>query len=397
MKVAAAFHDEHVDLELPEDKLILAWNGPEGVRPEAVVEMVARALEMPRDYPSLRQAVVPGDHVAIAMGPGVPAACEVLSAVVGHLGSAGVEAEAVVVLSADREVETRIRQVPGVVFHRHDPEDRDQLAYLATTAEGHRIYLNRLLTDADFVLPIGRLAFDPLGGYNGPWSAIFPGMSDLEALQRYGFGATPGNTTSRRDESSEVCWLLGCQLQLGLLDGVNGPIEAMAGAGDAARRAMEHAVQKTWSLRADSRAELVVVGVGRPQSSSGIDDVARGLATARRLVQRGGRIVVLSASRGELGPSMQRLRGLDDPRRGLAELRRHESDPDFRASREVAEALAWADVYLLSEFAEDVTEDLGMIGLGRSSEVQRLIELSGSCLIVSQADQVRVSVADETE
>ena len=53
----------------------------------------------------------------------------------------------------------------GVTFRTHDPDDRANLAYLATTAGGRRVYLDRDLTDADFVLPVGRLAYDPLLGY----------------------------------------------------------------------------------------------------------------------------------------------------------------------------------------------------------------------------------------
>ena len=41
-----------------------------------------------------------------------------------------------------------------------------------------------------------------------------------------------------------------------------------------------------------------MVGIGGPGAAATIDDLAEGLATACRLVQHGGKIVVLSRARG---------------------------------------------------------------------------------------------------
>jgi hypothetical protein len=154
-------------------------------------------------------------------------------------------------------------------------------------------------------------------------------------------------------------------------------------------------VDRAWGFRAESRAELVVVGIGRPGESAGIDDVARGLATATRLVQRGGKSVVLSRASGAIGPAMRRLIDADDPRAGPAALRGQESASDYAAARRLAQALAWADVYLLSALGEDDVEDLSIIALDRPEDARRLAALSGSCLVVSQADHVRARVAGE--
>ena len=59
------------------------------------------------------------------------------------------------------------------------------LAYLAATKEGRRIYLNRLLTDADVVIPVGRLGYDPILGHRGPWSVLFPELSDRATIEAH--------------------------------------------------------------------------------------------------------------------------------------------------------------------------------------------------------------------
>ena len=73
----------------------------------------------------------------------------------------------------------------GVALAIHNPADRKQLAYLASTSEGRRVYLNRLLTDADVVVPVGRLGYDAVLGYRGPWGLIFPGLSDQETARSF--------------------------------------------------------------------------------------------------------------------------------------------------------------------------------------------------------------------
>ena len=64
----------------------------------------------------------------------------------------------------------------------HDPTDRKKLAYLATTKAGRRVYLNRTLVEADFVVVLTGRGYDPLTGYAGAEAAIFPALADEETL-----------------------------------------------------------------------------------------------------------------------------------------------------------------------------------------------------------------------
>ena len=141
---------------------------------------------------------------------------------------------------------------------------------------------------------------------------------------------------------------------------------------------------------------MVVVGVGSPGVSSGIDDVAKALATATRLVQRGGKIVVLSRASGPFGPAVQSLAGLDNPTMIATRLKHHTSDSDYATAQTLGRALTWADVYLLSAFDSDMVEDLGMIPLDHPREAARLAGLSGSCQVVSNADLVRAVLTTES-
>jgi nickel-dependent lactate racemase len=399
MQVAVAYQDEQLALEIPDDRLVGVWHGPASV-PESEVEgLIREALERPLGYPALRQAVVPSDRVAIPFDPDVPDAPRVLHAICATLQGAGVDPAAIrVVATGPAPALPAAQRPPGVSWTEHDPEDRSALAYLASTTGGRRVYLNRHLTDADLVVPVGQLGPDPVLGVRGPWGVIFPGLSDTGTLRAY--RAMARDESSAHDpqwpaltESAEVSWLLGSQFHVGVMPGARGVARVVAGLDASVREEGRAAVARSWTFRAESRADLVIAGIGRPGRPSGIEDLADGLATAANLVRRGGKIVILSRAEGSPGPALQRLVGAEPA--GPAALRGAEGEADYPAARQVARALAWADVYLLSSLGDDVAEDLSMIPLGRPEEARRLAVASASCLLLSQADLTRAEAADE--
>jgi hypothetical protein len=252
------------------------------------------------------------------------------------------------------------------------------------------------------VIPVGRLGYDAVLGYRGPWGLIFPGMSNQETLRAYRALTTADSPDRDRPrpaltESTEVSWLLGSQFHLGIVAGTSGLAEAVAGLEAVVLAEGARAVDRTWSFAAESRAELVVAGIGRPGVPARIEGLAEGLATAARLVQRGGKIVALSRAVGPLRPALSHVLEQDDPRLALSALRGHEASPDYTAARQLARAMAWADVYLLSALDRDLVEGSSLITLERPEEVRRLVAASRSCLFLSQAEYVRARVTGETD
>ncbi len=404
MRAAVDFQNERLDLEVPDERLVADWHGPAGMEIEDARQRVKEALESPRQYPPLRQAVVPGDRVVVALDPEVAQVATVIRAVCEVLVHAGVEAEAITVLTPpgpDPLVGPEVALPAGVVRTVHDPDHRDGLAYLATTSQGRRIYLNRLLTDADVVVPIGRLGYDPVLGYRGPWSLLFPGLSDRATARSYR-GTTSSEWPDRDlprltlNEASEVSWLLGTQLHVGILAGTRGPADVIVGLESVVRADGARLLDKAWTFESTTPAELVVVGIGQPGVPSTLENLAQGLANATRLVQRGGKIVALSRAMGPIGPAFRRLIDLDDPRLAPATLRGHESDDDYTPAYQIAHALAWADVYLLSGLDSQLIEDSPMVPLTRPEEARRLVAACRSCLFLSQAECARARVAGET-
>jgi len=405
MHVSVNYQDERLDFELPEERVVASWVAPAGLNGSGQLDVIRDALEQPWDFPPIRQMIVPGDRVVIAFDPTIADPKPVLDVLGQTLRESGVELESVTVLAPSAGCGLLERDMPpGNNLVVHDPRDRSGLAYLAATKEGRRIYLNRLLTDADVVIPVGRLGYDPILGHRGPWSVLFPELSDRATIEAYrgqlrgpDSEAAPASARASLDESFEVSWLLGTQFHVGVVPGSCGLVDVVAGRDSSVRERGIASLERHWTLEASSRAELVVVGIGGPGIPATIDDLATGLATACRLVQRGGKIVVLSRATGNIGPSLRRLIDTDVPQVRAAALKGHEGDDDFLAAHRLAHALAWADVYVLSGLAPDLVEDLSLFALEQPEQASRLVAQSGSCSFVSQAELTRavVRAADE--
>ncbi len=376
MQVRVEYHDGLLEFDAPPDRLVAAFapvRAPEG-DPR---ERIRRALEAPIDYPPLRQVVVPGDRVAVPLDLTLPDASLVLATVADILTEVGVESIAAVIDGRDRGRPV-VECPPGVELVVHDPNDRESLAYLASTADGRRIYLNRRLADADSVVPIGRIGPDDALGLRGPWSVIDPGLSDAPPARAPLLSSTTDAAAALRlEESMEVSWLLGSQLQIGGVPGDTGLWDVLCGQPKAVRDRGDERVGEAWKLRLDDRVDLAIAGLGGRGRPATADDFLDGLRHALRVVRRGGKVALLTQ--------------LDLAT--LTEAARSELIP--RGDWE--KALAWADVYLASSAPGDDVDELGLIPLDRPEQAARLAAIAPSFVTIGQADRARAVVSDKAD
>ncbi len=362
---------------------------------------LATALNCPVDFPPLAKCVVPGDKVVLAVDRGTPRSPEIVSAVWNILSEQGIEAADVTILqpaSAGNGVHVDPRSaLPEAVrahmeWEIHDPADDRQRAYLATTAGGERIYLARELVEADFVLSIGRIAFDPVLGYRGTSSVFYPGLSSIDAWKRaQGEGhseLSPDDERPFRQLVDEVAWLLGTQFCVQVIAaGGDQVLSVLSGALDSVFRRGKQLLQESWRFDVPQRVELVIAAVESDSGGHGWEQVGAALANARRLVESRGTIVILSELAAEPGEGLELIRHSPDPgdvSRQLREL----CPADLVPALQVSNTVDWADVYLLSRLPEDVVEDLHMIPLDDEQRIARLIEDANSFIFVEGAQHV---------
>jgi len=371
---------------------------PAGASPS---ELCAAALREPLGYPEFSRCIFPGDTVAVVPDPETPALAQLLTVVLEQLqqaadGSANIS----LVLAPDpagRQWTWLLEQLPaaqlqGVQVLHHDPADRNQSGYVASSEGGERLYLNRQVSESDTIVTVGVVCFDTELGIRGTSSALFPGLSDSETQQRTGF--VPGRLADvspqlRRGLIDELGWLTGTQFAVQAVPGPEGVLQVLAGSPEQVLERGRLLCEELWDLEPEALAEVVLGAVdGGP---CGWLALGRALENLSEVVEQGGRVIVVADVEAPEGPAMQILRRTQDPE-NLVRVFRREPLEDSRQAIQVIEACRRSRVYLLSRLPAEVVEELGMIPLGSEAELQKLLSAQGPIWLLSGAQYLRCVV-----
>lgn len=384
--------------EVESNRVSVLRPGPKTLSETTAREAIRNSLSSPVRLPTLDQALVPGDRVVIALERHTPAAASIIAEVWPWLARRSIDPGQVIILQpADVDSHTLAdprSELPEAVqaeiqWKTHDPTDENSCAYVATTSAGERIYLARDIVEADFVLPVGITGFDPLLGYRGTHSVLYPGLSTVEAMAKtVGQGhreLAPRDSRPLRQLVDEIAWLMGLQFSIQVVPGAGeGIVEVRAGNSDAVFNQCCQIVDDHWMIALPERVETIVVAVPQDSSGHGWKQIGQALATARQLVESGGRIVVLSEISEEPGEGLSLLKTCEEPLDALQPLRQSRPQ-DLSVASQVAGATDWARVYLLSNLDSDLVEDLFMFPLESRREVERIVSSSESCALIGAA------------
>jgi nickel-dependent lactate racemase len=387
--------DAQITLDIERDRVAKVHLAP---KPLAAFDEALRSrLEEPNGFPPLRQALVSGDRVAIALDECTPEAATIISEVWRVFESQSVSPENVTIVQPARapsDVGDPRQLLPESVrksmkWTIHDINQEDALGYLATTSNGDRIYLASEIVKADFVLPIGPIAFDPLMGYQGTYSVLFPRLSSAEAINRWRGQEhgelAPENARPLRQIVDEIGWLMGVQFCIQTVAATQGGVsEVLAGATDAVFSRGRDLLQQNWVVHLDARPSTVVATIDK-SATQGWDDLAAAISTASRLVAANGRIIVLSEFNVELGAGLRLLQASENPSDAITPLR-SSAPADLLPATRLAVATDWARVYLYSHLDSDLVEDLFMVPLQDENEVRRLLTGDESYVFLESAN-----------
>jgi nickel-dependent lactate racemase len=387
---------EQLDCEVQDAKLIGSRTA-QPIHPLPDLGAAVRAaLETPIGFPPLCRALTPDDHVTIVVDERSPRLVELLVPILEHIAEAHVAPADITLLcppSSSRQewLEELPERFQDVHCQVHAPDDRKQLSYLATTKGGRRLYLNRTAVDADQLVVLSDRRYDPRLGYAGAEASLFPALSDeatlAETNDRLSMNA-PGETPwPLRKEAAEAAWLLGAPFFVQVIAGEGDDIaHVLGGLADTSGEGQRQ-FDARWRRTVAARAQTVLATVSGDPARQDFGDLAAALACATRVVQSGGRIILLSAITPELGPAGELLRQADTPDEALTLL--HKQKPaDMAAAFEWAHAARHAHIYLLSGLSADATEELFATPLDRASQAARLLEEEGSCLVLNDAHKM---------
>lgn len=395
-------HHGDIRIDLPSTEVLLDCGTPAGEPIDDVAAATARALDEPLDFPPLRQAVTPEDHVAIAVGPGVPQAAAVVAGIVRSLCAAGIDplnvsvvrtaAEAERDLAADLPEELRT----SVRTFVHNAGDREQLSYLAS-GDDAAIYFNRQLCDADLVIPIGCLHARGGLGYTGVSTGIYPTFADDEAQRRF-HAPGPARDKSHAQherEAEQANWQLGVMLTVQVVPGGGGLVQqVLAGERHAVERRGQAIARQLWGYSTARRASLVVATVAGGNEQQTWENFARALNAASFAATDDGAIALCTELASPPGAALQKLAGDGMSDAAIRKIRR-DSSPDALAAAELWRVLTDHRVYLLSELDADVVESLGMAYVASGEEIARLCSRHDSCIFLGNA-QYAVPLNDQS-
>jgi nickel-dependent lactate racemase len=360
-------------------------------------ERCREALLNPLGYPELVRCVVPGDRVILVVDPETPFAAEIISTVWEQLQSVTDGGVLLTLLLPPDHSGTGWQwlrdQFPlhvqqQITVHVHDPADSSQISYIASTSGGERIYLNRLLSDADLIITVGIIAFDGLLGFRGTSSILFPTFSDIatqQSSQSQGHPElTPEQQRPFREMIDEVGWLLGTQFTVQAIPGAAGlPAEILAGLPEDVMARGKELVESTWRVSVEEMLDGAVISV--PGGAFGWKQLGQALENITNIVQQGGRIVIVADLPIPEGPAATMLRRCQDPEELLKPLRR-EPTVDSVEFAQLIQALRRVRVYLLSQLPAELVEELGMIPVSDSAELQRLVATIEDCKCIPFAN-----------
>jgi nickel-dependent lactate racemase len=354
---------------------------------------VHQALEKPFNFPTLGRALTPDDHVAISIDERLPRLLELLIPLLEHVRSAGVSADAITLLclppSTGQQWALELPdEFQDVRVEVHQPGERRKLAYLATTRSGRRIYLNRSAVDADQLILLTARRYDPRSGIDGAEIALFPSLCDEATCQEFAGKLAPdgpiSGPSSIRVEAAEVAWLLGAPFFVQVIEGTGDEVtHVVAGTVESSREG-ERLLDERWRVQVDRPADVVVAGIGGNPDRVTFADLAHAFYCGARVVRPGGRVILLTAGKPNLGRAAAIMRQHNDPVAALKALLT-EKPADLEAGFLWAGAAQKTKLFLLSQLPNDVVEELFATPLPDGSAVKKLLSDNESCLVLPDA------------
>jgi hypothetical protein len=301
---------------------------------------------------------------------------------------------------------------------QHRPDDADSLAYLAATDDAYPIYLNRVLYDADVVVPIGLRRPNHSYGYLGAPGGIYPLFADAAAQFRL-LATSPADWRrhgrTRRWEADRVAWQLGVQFRIEAVPTAHGRLaQVIGGHTDSVTRHARRSMLDAWAQRLSQPVGCAVAAVEQPssgqpssgqpssgQASSGQAwaDIQRAFFAASRMVVDEGVIVV--CSNVEAPPTAMRrpanaveAGAAPKARRSTGASRGEEIEPVREMLAELGESRR---LYLLSDLPRDVVEELGCVPVETADEIVLLARPFDTGLVIANAEYAHLSLAHEED
>lgn len=345
-----------------------------------LVELLGNAFDQPMDFPRLRDSVFPGDKLVVVLHADLPQPQEIVRAIAKYLDATEIESADVSYVTAV-DIPTDGDDCPEISVH--DPENERAVAYIAANLEGLPVVVNRVLFEADVVLPVctATTVAEKIE------DCIYPRFSSSETKSRYRDEKNSANSRALEIEAANNG--LGVFQSLQIVSSPGCEIsEAFFGQRDLAEQASLEKSSASWAVELTDKADAVVATIESLSNRQNWDHFFQAIISANRAVTECDNLVVLCELGEKPNKRVQAMLQLQ-----------FEMDPDAvnrvlkkasEVEKEVAEIMREKTVYLKSRLSESVVEGLGIGFIKSDDELQRLLGRFESAVLLRDAQFCRV-------
>ena len=242
--------------------------------------------------------MTPDDHLVLVVDETLSHVGVAVTAILEHITTAGVSAEKVTLLCAPSPQSRQVwlDDLPDTFqdarLEVHHPDDRNRLAYLATTKAGKRLYMNRTLVDADQIIVLSGRRYDLLHGIGGAAGMIYPNFGDAETRaamkNRLNLAAPSATPWPTRTEAIETAWLLGAPFFVQVIEGRGEDWTSVIAGADEASNEAERLLNERWRRTVAQPADVVIASLSGDPVQHTFADLASAAATRPACVRRTG-------------------------------------------------------------------------------------------------------------
>ena len=205
-------------VDLPEEHIIYDLQGKEVAVEKDIAAAVLKAIRNPIDNKPLADIMKPGEKIAIVVSDETRLCHtdQFLPVIVKELNDKGIPDSDIDIVIATGTHRAQTPEEDILVLgetmvkrfrvHQHDCRDSSNLVYKGTTSRGNKVYINKIVANADKIIATGAVTLHPMAGFGGGRKAIVPGVAGLETINRNhvlalaekpGDGCNPDVTTAK--------------------------------------------------------------------------------------------------------------------------------------------------------------------------------------------------------
>ena len=403
MKIKLQYGYKDIWLTLADKQILGVYHPMEKRGLKNLDQAVRKSLARPIGTKRLNKMAQPNHKVVILVDDAtrsVPS-MELLVPIVDELAKAEVPDKNICALVAtglhrkmkQKELDTVLGPLKGrIKIINHDP--RRNLKYLGKTRLGTRIYLNKTFMDADVRILTGDVEFHQFCGYGGGAKSVHPGVADSASiglvhsrmeLEGTGPGRIEGNPV--RQEINEVGRMAGVDFIVNVvLNPAKEVVKVFSGDPIEAFLAATIVCDEIYRVEVPNRADVVIASAGGFPKDIDLYQAQKAIESARQITKKGGKIILVAECReGHGAPLAYRWAKENKSADDIISRLEKKFVMGGHKAYQLARAVKWADVYILSSLKAEVARHFFMHPLSCVDEIYNLVRKNDRIAVLPQA------------